>query len=144
MTKNFKTFGFCLLALLLLAAPAAAQKKGKGKAEPTTGGVRGRVRVDGGASAEGVRVSLRRGGGDEEVAHALTNRKGDFEIAGVEPGTYVLRFRKEGLKTAELKPYVVRAGKADSLGERVFMPVDEGSIAFVRGSVFSTEALVES
>jgi hypothetical protein len=101
--------------------------------------VRGRVRVDSGASAEGVRVSLRRGDGDEEVAHALTDRKGEFEIAGVEPGSYVLRFRKEGLKTAELKPYVVRAGKSDSLGERVFMPVDEGSIAFVKGSVFSAE-----
>jgi hypothetical protein len=135
MTKNFKTFAALLLALLL-ACVCAAQKKDKFKSAPTTGGVRGRVRVDSGASPEGVRVSLRRAD-DDEVAHALTDRKGEFEIAGVEPGSYVLRFRKEGLKTAELKPYVVRAGKPDSLGERVFLPVDEGSIAFVKGSVFS-------
>lgn len=137
MTKNFKTFGVLLLALLLAGVCAAQKKeKDKGKSAPTTGGVRGRVRVDSSASPEGVRVSLRRDE-DEEVAHALTDRHGQFEIAGIAPGNYVLRFRKEGLKTAELKPYVVRAGKPDSLGDRVFLPVDEGSIAFVKGSVFS-------
>jgi protocatechuate 3,4-dioxygenase beta subunit len=135
MTKKFKTTGICLLTVLL-AVTCAAQKKSK--TEPTTGGVKGRVKVDSGASAEGVRVSLRRGE-DEEVAHALTDRKGEFEIAGIAPGTYALMFRKAGLKTAELKPYVVRAGKADSLGERVFLPIDEGSITFVKGSVFSAE-----
>jgi hypothetical protein len=137
MMKRFKTISISLLVLLLLATVCAAQKN-KHKAEPTTGGVKGRVRVDDGATPEGVRVSLRRGE-DEEVAHTVTDRKGDFEIGGVEPGTYSLMFRKNGLKTAELKPYVVRVGKADSLGDRVFLPVDESSLTFVKGSVFSAE-----
>lgn len=136
MMMKLKTIGLCLLALLL-AITCAAQKKNK-KSEPTTGGVKGRVKVDSSSTPEGVRVSLRRGE-DEEVAHAITDRKGEFEIASIAPGTYALMFRKSGLKTAELKPYVVHAGKTDSLGERIFLPIDEGSIAFVKGSVFSAE-----
>jgi hypothetical protein len=124
----------CLSALLLLTASVAAAQK---KAQQTTGGVRGKVRVDGGASPGGVRVSLRRG--EEVVAQAETDRKGEFEIGGVAPGTYALLFQKGGLQTAELKPYEIRAGKIESLGERVFLPVDEGSIAFVKGAVFSAE-----
>jgi hypothetical protein len=129
--SKLKTIGVCLLALLLLASVCAAQKNAKA----TTGGVKGKVRVDSGASLDGVRVSLRRG--DEEVAHTETNIKGEFEIVGIAPGIYTLRFRKSGLKTAELTPYEIKAGKMGGLSDRVFMPVDEGSIAFVKGSVFS-------
>lgn len=117
----------------MLASVAFAQKK----AQPTTGGVRGKVRVDSSTTPEGVRVTLRRG--EEVVAHAETDRKGEFEIAGAAAGTYSLRFQKAGLQTAELKPYEIRAGKVGSLGERVFLPVDEGSIAFLKGGVFSAE-----
>ncbi|MCA1629414.1 MAG: carboxypeptidase-like regulatory domain-containing protein [Acidobacteria bacterium] len=123
----------CLSALLMLASVASAQKK----AQPTTGGVKGKVRVDSSTTPEGVRVTLRRG--EEVVAHAETDRKGEFEIAGVAPGAYSLRFQKAGLQTAELKPYEIRAGKVGSLGERVFLPVDEGSIAFLKGAVFTAE-----
>jgi hypothetical protein len=133
MTRRNPIVG-CLSALLLLASVSVAQKQ----SQPTTaGGVKGKVRVDGSTTPEGVRVSLRRG--EEVVAHAETDRKGEFEISGVAPGTYALRFQKVGLQTAELKPYEIRAGKVGSLGERVFLPVDEGSIAFLKGAVFSTE-----
>jgi hypothetical protein len=131
MSKR-NSIGVILLALLLASAPVAQKK-----AQPTTGGVRGKVRVDGSASPGGVRVTLRRG--EEEVANAETDRKGEFEIGGVAPGAYSLRFQKAGLQTAELKPYEIRAGKVGSLGERVFLPVDEGSIAFLKGAVFSAE-----
>lgn len=133
--KKVQIIGVCLLTLWLASVGAGQKSK---QPVPTTGGVKGRVKVDSGTTAEGVRVSLRRGE-DEEVAHVLTNRKGDFEITGIAAGSYSLIFHKAGLKTAELRPYVVRAGKTDSLGERVFLPVDEGSIAFVKGSVFSAE-----
>jgi uncharacterized protein YjhX (UPF0386 family) len=132
---KLKTICVCLLALLL-GVVCAGQKKSK--PVPTTGGVKGKVRVDSGATAEGVRVSLRRGD-DEEVAHTETNAKGEFELAGVTPGIYTLMLRKPGLKTAELKPYEIKAGKTNSLGDHVFMPVDEGSLVFVKGSVFTTE-----
>lgn len=122
-----------LSALLLLASFADAQKK----VQPTTGGVKGKVRVDGSTSPEGVRVTLLRG--EEVLAHAETDRRGEFEIGDIAAGTYSLRFQKSGLQTAELKPYEIRAGKTGSLGERVFLPLDEGSIAFLKGAVFSAE-----
>jgi uncharacterized protein YjhX (UPF0386 family) len=133
--NKMKIIGVSLLALLLVVV-CVGQKKSK--PVPTTGGVKGKVRVDSGATAEGVRVSLRRDD-DAEVAHTETNAKGEFELAGVAPGVYTLMLRKAGLKTAELKPYEIKAGKTNSLGDHVFMPVDEGSLVFVKGSVFSAE-----
>jgi hypothetical protein len=118
--------GGALLALVL-ALTAAGQTK--------PGGVKGKVRVDEGATAEGVRVSVRQG--EEELAHADTDRNGRFEIAGLAPGRYRLVFRKAGLKTAEIRDYEVSANKVRSLGDRVFMAVDEGSLALLKGSVFN-------
>lgn len=136
--KSLRSICVCTLALLLAASVFAGQKKKKdARPEATTGGVRGRVRVDSGSTPEGVSVTLSRG--DESVAGGSTDRKGEFEIAGVAPGIYSLTFRKGGLKTAELKPYEIRAGKTSSLSDKVFLPTDEGSIAFLNGSVFSAE-----
>ena len=116
------------------AAGAAAQKKQK-KPEPTTGSVSGRVRVEAGMSAGGVGVFIRRG--DEEVAHTSTNAKGEFSFQNVEPGSYGLTFRKQGLQVGRMENVEVRAGKTVTLKEGLYLPVDEGSIAFIRGSVFS-------
>ena len=120
-----------VVALLLCAATGAAQKG----ARPTTGGVKGRVKVDAGHTAGGVRVTVQRGEA-EEIARDETDSKGNYELSGLAPGVYTLTFRKAGLKTAQHREVEVAAGKVRSLGDRVFMPVDEGSIAFVRGSVF--------
>ena len=121
-----------------LACVGAAQKKSKLAAEkPTTGGVRGRVRVDSSSTPAGVRVVLHRG--EEEVARAETNAKGEFEIANVAPGTYSLTFRKVGLETGEIKSLEIKPGKTVSLSDKVFLPVDEGAIAFVKGSVFTAD-----
>ena len=119
-----------LVVLLLVAAAGAAQKG----ARPTTGGVKGKVKVDAGHTAAGVRVAAQRG--EEEIAHATTDAKGNYELSGLAPGVYTLTFRKVGLKTAQHRDVEIAAGKVRSLGDRVFLPVDEGSIAFVRGSVF--------
>ena len=116
-----------LLALFAFAAPA--QEKDK-----TTGAVKGKVRVERGSPA-GVAVILRRG--DEEVRRVETDRKGDFLIARVPPGTYGLTFRKPGLAVGSIETVEVKAGKTRSLGDRLVLSVDEGSIAFLRGSVFT-------
>lgn len=131
-----RTVNLLLVAFALASAfaPAAAAQK---KEQPTTGGLKGRVRVDSGSAPGGVAVSLRRG--EDEVAHTETDRKGEFELRGIAPGTYTLVLRKTGLKTAEIKPVEIRAGKVGSLPERVFLPVDEGAIAFLRGSVFGPD-----
>jgi Carboxypeptidase regulatory-like domain len=116
-----------LLALFGIAA--VAQEKDK-----TTGAVKGKVRVERGAPS-GVAVILRRG--DEEVRRVETDRKGDFTIARVPPGMYGLTFRKPGLAVGSVENVEVKAGKTRSLGDRLVLSVDEGSIAFLRGSVFT-------
>jgi hypothetical protein len=117
----------CLL-LLLTAWPVAAQKR-----QPTTGGLRGRVKVGAGTPAD-ISVTVRQG--DREVKTARTNAKGEFEVAGLAPGRYGLTFRKRGLQVGRMDNVEVRAGKSVSLKDKLFLPVDEGAIAFIRGSVF--------
>ena len=122
-----KTIGVVLLALC-----CATFAFGQGK----PGGVKGKVRVDENATPEGVRVTVQRG--EEELAHTETDRNGRFEIAGLAPGRYSLVFRKAGLKTAEIRNYEIVANKTRSLGDRIMMPVDESTLALVKGSVFTS------
>jgi hypothetical protein len=132
-----KLFPIMLAALVALPASAGAAQKKPKKPLPTTGSISGRVRVDAGMSAAGVSVTVRRG--EEEVAHASTNAKGEFEIKDLQPGDYGLTFRKSGLQVGKMEHVEVRAGKTVSLKDRLFLPIDEGSIAHLRGSVFRAD-----
>ena len=116
-----------MLVLFLCAGMAAAQDR-------ATGGLRGKVQVESGSTPAGIEVAVLHG--DFEVRRATTNGKGEFEIAGLKPGNYELTFRKPGLRTGRLKDVEVRAGKTRKLSDKMYLPIDEGSIAFVRGSVF--------
>lgn len=118
-----------LVALLLLAAAAAGQEK-------TTGGVRGRVRVEAGSPA-GVAVVVRRG--DDEVTRATTDARGEFQVSGLRPGSYGLTFRKTGLKVGRVEGIEVRAGKVHKLDDRLYMTTDEGALAIIQGSVFDQD-----
>lgn len=120
--------------VLSFVSTAAAQKKKQQKQEPTTGAIAGRVKVAPGATPGGVAVTVRRG--DEEVARRETNAKGEFEFQGLEPGTYGLTLRKAGLEVGRMEDVEVRAGKTVSLKDRLFLPIDDGAIAHIRGSVF--------
>jgi hypothetical protein len=123
-------FLMALFLLPLLVFGVAAQKN------KTTGSIKGKVKAESGA-AEGVRVTARQG--EREVANATTDRKGQFEIAGLAPGRYSVTFRKAGLSVAEIKDVEVVAGKARSLGGDLVLPVDEGSLVFIKGGVFNEE-----
>jgi hypothetical protein len=46
-------------------------------------------------------------------------------------------FRKTGLATGTIDNVEVRAGKTRTLGAKLVLGIDEGSIAFIRGSVFN-------
>jgi hypothetical protein len=113
--------------LLLLAVACLAQDK-------TTGAIKGKVRVEQG-SPGGVAVILLQD--DREVTRAATDRKGDFTIAHITPGVYSLKFRKPGLSVGTIEPLEIQAGKTRALGDRLVLSVDDGSIAFLRGSVFA-------
>jgi hypothetical protein len=116
--------------VLALGVAAGAQK------DKTTGSIKGKVKSESGA-AEGVRVTVRQG--EREVATAATDRKGQFEIAGLAPGRYSITFRKTGLSVAEIKDFQVVGGKSRSLGDDLLLPVDEGSLVFIKGGVFNEE-----
>lgn len=121
---------FVAVALVAtFAAVAAAQKNDK-----NTGIIKGKVRVERG-SPGGVAVILRQG--EDEVRRVESDRKGEFTIARIAPGIYGLTFRKAGLAVGSIEGVEVKAGKTRSLGDRLVLSVDEGSITFLRGSVFT-------
>ncbi|HZG51505.1 MAG TPA: carboxypeptidase-like regulatory domain-containing protein [Pyrinomonadaceae bacterium] len=128
---TFRIIGTLFLMSFLVLGVAAQKNK-------TTGGIKGKVKTESG-SVEGVRVAARQG--EHEVAAAATDRKGQFEIAGLAPGRYSLTFRKQGLSVAEIKDFEVIAGKSRSLGGDLVLPVDEGSLVFIKGSVFNEDGL---
>src|SRR5919108_2205330 len=116
------------LAVVLLSVAAAAQDR--------TGGIKGKVRVETGSPA-GVAVVVKQS--DREITRVITDRNGDFVVQRLAPGVYGLTFRKAGLSVGTIESVEVKGGKTRSLGDRLFLTVDEGSLAFIRGSVFDSE-----
>ena len=80
-------------------------------------------------------VLVRRG--ETEVSRSTTDKNGEFLISRLTPGTYGLTFRKPGLSIGSIEDVEVKAGKTRSLGDRLVLTIDEGSIAFLSGSVFN-------
>ncbi|HYW70143.1 MAG TPA: carboxypeptidase-like regulatory domain-containing protein [Pyrinomonadaceae bacterium] len=104
--------------------------------DKTTGAIKGKVRVERG-SAGGVAVILMKD--DQEILRGATDKRGDFTLSHIAPGTYSVKFRKAGLSVGTVDDVTVRAGQTRPLGDRLYLTVDEGSIAFIRGSVFSED-----
>ena len=103
----------------------------------STGAIKGRVHVETGSPA-GVAVIVRQG--DRELTRAKTDRSGDFTVPGLAPGIYGLTFRKPGLSVGTIDGIEVKAGKTRSFRDLI-LSIDEGSIAFIRGSVFNETGL---
>lgn len=124
---------FAPLAIVALIVACAAVSLAQDK---STGAIKGKVRVETGTPS-GVTVLVRRG--DKEVARAETQRNGEFLVSRLEPGKYGLTFRKAGLSIGTMEDVEVKAGKTRSLGDRLILTIDEGSIAFIGGSVFTAD-----
>ena len=112
--------------LIFAGAHVVAQDK-------STGGFKGRVRVEVG-SAAGVTVVVRQG--DREIGRVVTDKNGEFAVKQLQPGQYGVTLRKPGLSVGTIENIEIKAGKTRSLGDRLILTIDEGSIAFIRGSVF--------
>jgi hypothetical protein len=125
--------GAFLLAMLLVATAAAAAQ-----ADSTKGAIKGKVR-EGKRNNPAENVEVIASLGEREVMRVTTNRKGEFMMTGLAPGNYGLTFRKPGLSVGRLVDVNVLAGKVRSLPDHLILTVDEGSIVFVRGSVFTAE-----
>jgi hypothetical protein len=119
----------CSITLLAVSTAVVAQDR-------STGGIKGRVRVETG-SPVGVTVVVRQN--EQEVNRVLTDKSGSFLVQQLPAGKYGLTFRKPGLSIGTIENVEVKAGKTRALGDRLFLTIDEGSIAFIRGSVFNQE-----
>ena len=117
------------IALLSLVAASTAQDR-------DTGGIKGKVRVETGGPA-GVTVVIKQD--EREVNRVVTDKSGSFLVQRLPAGKYALTFRKPGLSVGTIENVEVKAGKTRSLGDRLILTIDEGSIAFIRGSVFNQE-----
>ena len=120
-----------LVIMLFVAGVSAAQKQDK-----TLGAIKGKVRVETGTPG-GVTVVVRRG--ETEVTRSTTGKSGEFLVSRLTPGIYGLTFRKTGLSIGSIEDVEVKAGKTRSLGDRLILTIDEGSIAFLSGSVFNAD-----
>lgn len=120
---------FATIVMVACAAVAVAQDK-------STGAIKGKVRVETGTPS-GVTVVVRRG--ETEVTRAETQKNGEFLVSRLQPGKYGLTFRKAGLSIGTMEDIEVKAGKTRSLGDRLILTIDEGSIAFIGGSVFTAD-----
>lgn len=119
-----------LLILLGILVFAVAQVVAQDK---STGGIKGKVRVEIG-SAAGVTVVIRQG--EREIGRLVTDKNGEFSVKRLQPGLYGVTLRKPGLSVGTIENIEIKAGKTRSLGDRLILTIDEGSIAFIRGSVF--------
>lgn len=124
---RFRKTVFAIVATLFAFGIAAAQDK-------SLGTIKGKVRVETGTPG-GVTVVVRRG--DAEVKRVETQKGGDFVVSKLTPGIYGLTFRKPGLSVGTIEDVEVKAGKTRSLGDRLVLTIDEGSIAFLSGAVFN-------
>ena len=124
---RFKKSLFVLVIILVGSSASIAQDK-------NLGAIKGKVRVETGTPA-GVTVVVRRG--ETEVTRSTTSKDGDFLVSKLTPGIYGLTFRKPGLSIGSIEDVEVKAGKTRSLGDRLILTIDEGSIAFLSGSVFN-------
>jgi hypothetical protein len=128
---KFNRSVFTLLVGLLLVVSAFAQDRSK-----STGSIKGKVRVETGTAA-GVAVVVRQD--EREVTRVLTDKRGEFTISRLSPGKYGVTLRKTGLSVGTIENIEVKSGKTHSLGDNLVLSIDEGSIAFIRGSVFNQD-----
>lgn len=126
--KRYIQLAVVFLSLFLPAGSVFAQDR-------STGGIKGKVTVETGTPG-GVSVIVRQG--EREVARGVTDKKGEFAISRLAPGRYGVTLRKPGLSVGTIEDLEVRAGKTRSL-DRLRLSIDEGSIAFIRGSVFNQD-----
>jgi hypothetical protein len=126
---RFKKTLFVFLLTVLAAGVSVAQDK-------TMGTIKGKVRVESG-TPNGISVVVRRG--ETEVSKVTTDKSGAFVVQNLTPGVYGLTFRKPGLSIGSIEDVAVKAGQTRSLGDRLVLTIDEGSIAFLSGSVFTAE-----
>jgi len=125
---TYVKFAVTVALLAIVSCTCAAQDK-------KTAAIKGKVRVEKGSPA-GVAVILREG--EREVTRTTSDKRGDFVISRIAPGTYSVKFRKPGLAVGTVEDVTLKAGQTRTFKDLI-LAIDEGSITFIRGSVFTEE-----
>lgn len=102
-----------------------------------SGGVKGKVRSNKGASIANASITARQFGRD--IKTAKTDAKGVFQLTGLESGVYSLVFDADGFQSGLLQGVEVKSGNVRDLGERLILRPDAGNQVIVNGSVFYKE-----
>jgi hypothetical protein len=100
----------------------------------TSGGVKGKVRDWNGNGLAGITVSARQNG--LPVKEVTSGTAGDFVLDGLVPGIYNIAFEGNGYSTGVLYKMEIKGGKIRSLGNRLLLTRDRGSLVYVKGIVF--------
>lgn len=100
-----------------------------------TGSVKGKVRTESGDSIAGAKITVRLDGRDLKTA--TSDRKGEFRISELPPGSYNLLFEKTGFSSGVLYNVEIRKKKTNNLRDRLILKIDEGTLVIVEASVFN-------
>ncbi|MDX2033253.1 MAG: carboxypeptidase-like regulatory domain-containing protein [Blastocatellia bacterium] len=117
---------FVVAVLILWPAP-------RGYAQ--TGGIRGKVKEQGGKSLEDVLVRAIHAKNKENTHEARTDAKGDFELTGLPGGEYSLSFEKQGFKNFTTRKLEVIPGETIRLSRVVEISREGDPYALIRGAV---------
>lgn len=101
------------------------------------GGVKGKVRTNGGDGIANAAVIIRQD--NKDIKSAKSDAKGNFVINGLASGKYTVVFDAKGYSSGVLYNVEVKDKNTRNLGDRLILGVDKGSLVIVIGSVFYRE-----
>lgn len=100
------------------------------------GGAKGKIKNSDDRAIAGVAVKVEQDG--KTVRSSSTDKNGAFLIEGLKSGKYTFVFSKNGFATGTLNNVEIGGKKTRDLGNRL-LEVDEGTLIFIKGSVFDLD-----
>jgi uncharacterized membrane protein len=116
---------YAMVIVLFLLTQASAQ----------TGTVKGKVKEQNGKALEGVLVRAISDKDKDGNRETTSDSKGDFEIAGLQPGDYSFTFEKQGFKTFSTRKLELAAGETLKLSRVIELRRESNPFALIRGAV---------
>lgn len=119
---------FALLIFAFSAGFVAAQE---------TGGAKGKVRAANEKALADATVTARQDG--KNIKFVKSDDRGNFELTGLAPGVYNFVFEKAGFGTGIKYNVEIEKKKIQDLGDRLILAIDQGTLVFIKGSVFDEQ-----
>ncbi|MFN0084473.1 MAG: carboxypeptidase regulatory-like domain-containing protein [Blastocatellia bacterium] len=100
-----------------------------------TGGIKGKVKEQGGKSLDDVLVRAIHARNKENTHETRTDSRGDFELTGLPGGEYSLSFEKQGFKSFTTRKLEVIPGETIRLSRAIEISRESDPYAVIRGAV---------